>query len=155
MELSKRLKALADDNRLRIIEILMKSDLCVGALARTLGISKPSVSQHLKLLREAGLVRGEKRGYWTHYWVDKEVLSEIALQLHRLGGGTGPREAVCRRAVIEPLNEHEKENVVMCQNCCQNPEKLKDKPEGCTPDQIRECHGDAKEHPCREENRDE
>jgi len=35
----------------------------------------------------------------------------------------------------------------MCK-CCQKPVKLKDKPETCTPEQIRECHGDVQEHPC-------
>ncbi|MEF8822671.1 MAG: hypothetical protein V5B78_10635 [Desulfohalobiaceae bacterium] len=36
----------------------------------------------------------------------------------------------------------------MCQDCCQQPEKLKDRPENCTPEQIRECHGEAEGHPC-------
>jgi len=36
----------------------------------------------------------------------------------------------------------------MCKEGCQKPENLKDKPEGCTPEQIRECHGEVKEHPC-------
>jgi len=36
----------------------------------------------------------------------------------------------------------------MCQNNCQCPEKLKGKPQECTPEQIRECHGDSKDHPC-------
>ena len=38
----------------------------------------------------------------------------------------------------------------MCESkcCCQQPERLKEKPENCTPEQIRECHGDAQEHPC-------
>ncbi len=38
----------------------------------------------------------------------------------------------------------------MCKkdNCCQKPEKLKGKPKDCTPEQIKECHGDSKEHPC-------
>ena len=40
----------------------------------------------------------------------------------------------------------------MCQNCCQQPDKLKDKPENCTPEQIRECHGDDKDHPCVKED---
>ncbi|MFP4350433.1 MAG: hypothetical protein ACOC3W_06595 [Thermodesulfobacteriota bacterium] len=41
----------------------------------------------------------------------------------------------------------------MCESkcCCQQPERLKEKPENCTPEQIRECHGDAKDHPCAEE----
>lgn len=36
----------------------------------------------------------------------------------------------------------------MCQSCCQQPDKLMGKPENCTPEQIKECHGDTKEHPC-------
>ncbi len=39
----------------------------------------------------------------------------------------------------------------MCQNCCQQIEKMKEKPERCTPGQILECHGDTGEHPCAEE----
>ncbi len=41
----------------------------------------------------------------------------------------------------------------MCQSCCERPEKMKGKPEECSAEQIRECHGDAKEHPCKEEKR--
>ena len=55
--LLKRLKALADENRLKILKMLINSDLCVGALANHLGISKPAVSQHLQILRKAGLVK--------------------------------------------------------------------------------------------------
>ena len=36
----------------------------------------------------------------------------------------------------------------MCQSCCERPEKLEVKPEDCTPEQIKECHGDKKDHPC-------
>jgi len=36
----------------------------------------------------------------------------------------------------------------MCQDCCQQPEKLKDRPQECSPEQIKECHGDTAEHPC-------
>jgi len=35
-----------------------------------------------------------------------------------------------------------------CQNCCQRPEELTGKPEECSPEQIRQCHGDATQHPC-------
>ena len=57
MALTKSLKALADDNRLRILQLLLKTDLCVGALAKHLGISEPAVSQHLRILRKAGFVK--------------------------------------------------------------------------------------------------
>ena len=82
MRLFRRLKALADENRLRILKMLINSDLCVGALAKHLGISKPAVSQHLQILRKAGLVKGEKCGYWTHYLVDRQALSAIAMEIN-------------------------------------------------------------------------
>ena len=83
------LKAIADENRMKILILLISSDLCVGALASHLGISKPAVSQHLRILREAGLVRGEKRGYWTHYMVERHVIEKIASELNKLGQPPG------------------------------------------------------------------
>jgi len=43
----------------------------------------------------------------------------------------------------------------MCTNCCQQPEKLKDRPQDCTPEQIRECHGDTGDHPCTRQEQQE
>jgi hypothetical protein len=48
-----------------------------------------------------------------------------------------------------------KEVKAMCQCCCERPEKLKGKPEECTPQQIKECHGDVKGHPCKEDKKDD
>ena len=61
------LKALAEERRLRMVELLLRKERCVRALARELGISESAASQHLKVLREAGLLTGVKRGYFTHY----------------------------------------------------------------------------------------
>ena len=72
------LKALAYESRLRIINLLLTHDLCVGALASHLDISKAAVSQYLQILRKARLVKGERRGYWTHYSVERSVLHDIA-----------------------------------------------------------------------------
>lgn len=77
----KVLKALSDDSRFKIIRLLLSHDFCVGAISHHLGISKPAVSQHMKILREAGLVKGEKRGYWTHYVVDRSILNEVGEML--------------------------------------------------------------------------
>jgi ArsR family transcriptional regulator, arsenate/arsenite/antimonite-responsive transcriptional repressor len=51
MPIVRTLKALADEKRLKILHMLLDNDLCVDALARQLGISKPAVSQHLRVLR--------------------------------------------------------------------------------------------------------
>ena len=75
------MKALSDETRLTLVKVLLEHDFCVGALARRLSVSESAVSQHLKLLRSAGLVKGEKRGYFTHYSVDRERLSWAANEL--------------------------------------------------------------------------
>ncbi|MEJ2727860.1 MAG: metalloregulator ArsR/SmtB family transcription factor [Deltaproteobacteria bacterium] len=92
------LKALADEKRLKILKMLLNSDLCVGALAGHLGVSKPAVSQHLQILRKAGLVKGEKRGYWTHYMVDRQALARIAVELNELSVEDKHFETICWRA---------------------------------------------------------
>ena len=94
-----RLKSLADENRLKILEILLSSDLCVGALAHRLGISESSVSQHLQILRKAGLVIGEKRGYWTHYSVQRETLRELAEKLAEIAERPKSTQACCFKTI--------------------------------------------------------
>lgn len=142
------LKGLADKKRFEIIDLLLKYDLCVGALANNLRISKAAVSQHLQVLRKAGLVKGEKRGYWTHYSVEKELLHQIANDLNELASQFPNPESICFRAYPDKNIPYGKEMLTMCKGQCEHPEKLKGKPEECTPEQIQECHGDTKNHPC-------
>jgi len=142
-------KTLADETRFKLVKLLLTHDLCVGALAKHLGISEAAVSQHLKSLREAGLVRGEKRGYWTHYTVEKEKLHELAELLGALTRLDPCLEGVCIKKLNSKIDCHKEENK-MCDCKCQQPEKLKGKPAECTLEQIKECHGDQ-EHPCVEE----
>lgn len=144
------LKALADETRFRIIELLLTHDLCVGALAGHLSISKAAVSQHLQILRKAGLVRGEKRGYWTHYIVDKGEIHRLAEDLIQRADRAPDFRMACSRSGPgkNTTKDMERRELVMCNNCCQQPDRLKGKPADCTPQQIRECHGDEKDHPC-------
>jgi DNA-binding transcriptional ArsR family regulator len=83
-KLFEQIKALGDENRFKIVTNLLSHDYCVGALAHRLGISKAAVSQHIKILREAGIVKGEKRGYWTHYRVDHRQLIQISETLQMI-----------------------------------------------------------------------
>ncbi|MFW5983411.1 MAG: ArsR/SmtB family transcription factor [bacterium] len=77
-------KALSDENRYNIIRLLLQRNYCVGALSKRLEISESAVSQHLKLLRSAGIVNGEKRGYFTHYSINRDILKETAKQIIEL-----------------------------------------------------------------------
>ena len=67
-------RVLSDETRLGILKLLKARALCVGALARRLGVSSSSVSQHLRVLREAGLVVAERRGNYMHYGAAPEAL---------------------------------------------------------------------------------
>jgi ArsR family transcriptional regulator len=148
------LKALADETRLRLIRLLLDQDLCGRALAKHLGISEAAVSQHLKVLREAGVLDREKHGYWTHYTIDENALEMVIGELQRIAHQSLISNRSCHRVLAGDRRYSGKEAKTMCQSCCERPEKLKGKPEECTPEQIRECHGDVKDHPCKEEKKE-
>ncbi len=70
-------KILGVENRIRIIELLKeKGPLGVNELSETLGVTPSAVSQHLKILRHAGLVRNERNGYWVPYKINEEALEQ-------------------------------------------------------------------------------
>lgn len=75
-ELAKVFRVLSVDTRVRIIQLLKQNSLCVNALACGLGITPAAVSQHLHILREAGLVKSEKQGYFVHYTINDSKLLE-------------------------------------------------------------------------------
>ena len=68
-------QALAVETRLHIVRMLKGRVLCVGALAARLNVTQGAVSQHLRILREAGVVVAEKRGYYTHYKLNDKTLA--------------------------------------------------------------------------------
>ena len=78
------LKALGDPTRFQLLKLVSERGYCVKALANNTGLSESAVSQHLKILREAGLVYGMKRGYYTHYCVDKDTLGRLINELEQM-----------------------------------------------------------------------
>ena len=83
-------KALSDPTRLKLVHILchypQPPGLCVNALAESLEITQSAVSQHLRVLKNVGLVKGERQGYHVHYTVDFKALErfhEVALGIHK------------------------------------------------------------------------
>lgn len=84
MEQASALKAIADDTRRNIIILLLRHNLCVRVLARRLEISEAAVSQHLKVLRQAGLLSGEKKGHFMHYNVNRNILNALAEEIKAL-----------------------------------------------------------------------
>ena len=78
------LKAISDETRMKILSLLLRHNYCVRALARKLKLSEGAVSQHLKVLRDAGLLIGEKKGYFMHYDVNRDVLHVLAAEIEAL-----------------------------------------------------------------------
>src|SRR3954447_19635583 len=76
--LAARFKALADPARVGIVNLLSTEDeVCVCTLTEALGVSQPTVSHRLLLLREAGLVNVERRGTWSWYRLDTDALDAL------------------------------------------------------------------------------
>jgi ArsR family transcriptional regulator len=76
-------KALGDPIRLQLVDVLRKhaGRVCVCELVPLFDLSQPTVSHHLKVLREAGLVDCERRGLWAYYYVTPDSLKELSAWL--------------------------------------------------------------------------
>lgn len=74
-ELARVFKVLSVESRVKIVHLLKSKVLCVNALAKRLNITPAAVSQHLRVLRDAGIVVPEKRGYFVHYRLNEGTLS--------------------------------------------------------------------------------
>jgi ArsR family transcriptional regulator len=76
-------KALGDPIRLQLVDVLRKhaGEVCVCELVPLFDLSQPTVSHHLKKLREAGIVGSKRRGLWAYYYVNPESLKEISAWL--------------------------------------------------------------------------
>jgi DNA-binding transcriptional ArsR family regulator len=75
-ELARVFKAFSVGSRVRIVQLLSSNALCVNVLAKKLGMTQAAVSQHLRVLREVGLVSPKRRGYYVHYGVDAEAVAK-------------------------------------------------------------------------------
>jgi ArsR family transcriptional regulator len=84
------LKALADDTRLRMVALLAHGELCVCHIAAGLDLNQPNTSQHLGVLRNAGVVESRRRGSWIYY---------------RLSDALDPAGARLLRAVVEGFGD--------------------------------------------------
>lgn len=85
--MEKQLKAVADANRLRILACLKKGEVCVCDFIDVLNISQPAVSQHLRKLKEAGIIAERKVGTWKHYRIHENQTALIQSILASIDDG--------------------------------------------------------------------
>jgi ArsR family transcriptional regulator len=76
-------KALGDPIRLQVVDVLRRhaGKVCVCELVPLFDVGQPTLSHHLKKLREAGIVDSERRGLWAYYYVRPEALKELSAWL--------------------------------------------------------------------------
>ncbi|WP_030191361.1 ArsR/SmtB family transcription factor [Streptomyces violaceorubidus] len=96
VELAKVFKALGDPVRLRLLSMIASragGEVCVCDLTPAFDLSQPTISHHLKLLRQAGLIDCERRGTWVYYWLVPEMTDRLAGILSRPTGEPLPGPA--------------------------------------------------------------
>lgn len=76
-DLVKVFKVLSDETRLKILLIISKRTICQKGISRHLGISESAVSQHIKVLKESGIVTGIKQGYSVIYVINDDCFKEV------------------------------------------------------------------------------
>ncbi len=81
------MKALSDPNRVRVLKLLQEGELCVCEIQKVLGLAQSTVSKHMKLLEDAGLVERKRQGTWIIYSLaDGSETEYAAAMLERLRG---------------------------------------------------------------------
>jgi ArsR family transcriptional regulator, arsenate/arsenite/antimonite-responsive transcriptional repressor len=80
-------KALGDPVRLRLLSLITSAggEVCVCDLTAAFDLTQPTISHHLKVLREAGLVDSQRRGTWVYYWPRPENLKRLSVLLDMPG----------------------------------------------------------------------
>lgn len=75
--MSKAFKALSDETRRTILQLLNHGDMTAGEISEHFNMSKPSISKHLDILREAELISSEKKGQFVIYSINTSVIQEV------------------------------------------------------------------------------
>lgn len=83
-KLARILKVLSVGTRVEVVRLLKGRVLCVNALAARLNVTQGAVSQHLRIMRDAGLVIDDKRGYFVHYRLNEKTLAAWREEIDRL-----------------------------------------------------------------------
>ena len=83
-KIAEMFKAFCDENRIKILKALQSGEKCACVLLEDLRVSQPTLSHHMKILCDSGVVVGRKEGKWTHYSISPSGAAEVLAILRRL-----------------------------------------------------------------------
>lgn len=129
MDIVQMLKALGDENRIRILNLLKDEELCVGEIEHILGITQSNASRHLAKLSMLKIVVYEKKAQWVYYKLSKGTLEQFPF--------------------IKELLENELNKINICKQDTEN--LIKYKKSGMTCENLKECKSEL-ENNCKCEN---
>ena len=91
--MSRTFEALAHPIRLQLLDVLARSGgrVCVCDLVAALPVKQPTISHHLRLLREAGMVECERQGNWAYYFVNRDAMGSLKAEIDRFLDGLSPK----------------------------------------------------------------
>ena len=81
---AKVFKAFCDENRIRILDMLSTGEKCACRLLEEIDVTQPTLSHHMKILCDSGIVVGRKEGKWTHYSISQKGIDEAQKYLDTL-----------------------------------------------------------------------
>ena len=92
-------KAFCDENRIRIIKLLRTGEKCACKLLEEINVTQPTLSHHMKILCDAGIVVGRKEGKWMHYSISTQGIEQVkeCLQLLTTLDKKGENKSCCKK----------------------------------------------------------
>ena len=115
-ELVKLFKALSDETRINILILVSKRNICQKGISRHLNISDSAVSQHIKILKDANIIRGYKEGYYVIYNINKDIFNMGIDFIRCLGGESS--ESIKKLDITQKSNIDCTSSCKSRKNCC-------------------------------------
>lgn len=92
----KLFKIFSSEIRLKIFEFLLEGPMCVSGIVSKFNVSQPTVTQHLKELQHAGLIKAKKTGFWMHYSIDKNGLAKAKREMEGFAKSMATKQTQCK-----------------------------------------------------------
>lgn len=116
IETEKILKAIADNNRLRIINLLIRGELCVCDIEETLSLSQTNVSRHLNKLTTAGILDSRKEAQWVFYRINNNFLTEHSALIDYLKSSF-EKDDTCRLDTTKLMQAQKSQKTGLSRQC--------------------------------------